>query len=110
MRMLFLLLLLLIQLNPGYSQHYDPALKPFYHGIASGDPMSDRVIIWTRVTPESLGSISVTWKVATDVSMQGIVKSGVFVTDASRDYTVKIDVSGLNPGLLLKSMAGWLSP
>ena len=29
-------------------------LGPFYHGVASGDPLSDAVIIWTRVTPEPL--------------------------------------------------------
>ncbi|MEM6806447.1 MAG: PhoD-like phosphatase N-terminal domain-containing protein, partial [Bacteroidota bacterium] len=31
----------------------DVSLKPFYHGLASGDPLPDRVIIWTRVTPET---------------------------------------------------------
>ena len=29
-------------------------LGPFYHGVASGDPTSDAVIIWTRVTPDPL--------------------------------------------------------
>jgi phosphodiesterase/alkaline phosphatase D-like protein len=96
--MLFWLMLLILQITKGYSQPYDPGLRPFYHGVASGDPMSDRVIIWTRVTPESLGAVSVSWKMATDIAMQQVVKSGVFVTDASRDYTVKIDVTGLNPG------------
>ena len=32
------------------SLNYDPDLKPFYHGVASGDPLPDRVIIWSRVT------------------------------------------------------------
>ncbi len=31
----------------------NPVLKPFYHGVASGDPLSDRVIIWTRLTPDT---------------------------------------------------------
>jgi alkaline phosphatase D len=32
----------------------DPVLYPFYHGVASGDPLSDRVILWTRVTEDTL--------------------------------------------------------
>lgn len=75
-------------------------LKPFYHGVASGDPLPDRVIIWTRVTPDSVQMnqpIVVTWRVATDTSMTTIVQSGVTLTDTSMDYTVKVDVSGLSP-------------
>ncbi|MBK9328799.1 MAG: PhoD-like phosphatase N-terminal domain-containing protein [Sphingobacteriales bacterium] len=30
----------------------DSSLTPFYHEVASGDPTSDAVIIWTRVTPD----------------------------------------------------------
>ena len=42
---------------------------PFYHGVASGDPLEDRVVIWTRVTPDSLdGPVDVAWKVATDTN------------------------------------------
>ncbi len=75
-------------------------LKPFYHGVASGDPQSDRVIIWTRVTPDTNQvnqPIVVNWKVATDTSMTNVVQSGAAVTDSSFDYTVKIDVTGLTP-------------
>ena len=37
---------------------HDPSLKPFYYGVASGDPLQDAVIIWTKVSPEdSLPSI-----------------------------------------------------
>jgi alkaline phosphatase D len=78
----------------------EPCMEPFYHGVASGDPMSDRVIIWTRVTPDSASSgnpINVTWRVATDTSMQNIITSGSIITDPSVDYTVKIDVTGLQP-------------
>ncbi len=77
----------------------NPMLKPFYHGVASGDPMSDRVIIWTRVTPDTgwVGSANVLWRVATDTGMTNIVQNGVFTTDQNLDYTVKIDVTGLTP-------------
>lgn len=72
---------------------------PFFHGVASGDPLNDRVIIWTRITPEEINndSIPVNWRIATDTSMSNIVNSGVYKTHQERDYTVKIDVLGLNP-------------
>ncbi len=77
----------------------NPALKPFYHGVASGDPLSDRVIIWTRLTPDTgwVGSADVLWRVATDTGMTNIVQSGTYTTDQNKDYTVKIDVTGLQP-------------
>lgn len=77
---------------------FNPELKPFYHGVASGDPTNAAVILWTRVTPGSpaeQGTINVLWKVATDVNMQHVVKSGTAQTDSSKDYVVKLDVSGL---------------
>jgi len=77
----------------------DPLYAPFYHGVASGDPLPDRVIIWTRVTPDSnfSGNITVNWKVATDTSLNNVVRSGSFVTNEDRDYTVKVDVDSLQP-------------
>ncbi|MFT7335341.1 MAG: alkaline phosphatase D [Porticoccaceae bacterium] len=77
----------------------NPCLLPFYHGVASGDPLTDRVILWTRVTPANLGAdpVSVQWKIATDTTMNSIVNSGSFVTNQDRDYTVKIDADKLEP-------------
>ncbi len=77
----------------------DPQYAPFYHGVASGDPLPDRVIIWTRVTPDSnfTGNITVNWKMATDTSLNNVVQSGSFVTDDDKDFTVKVDVTGLQP-------------
>lgn len=73
-------------------------LRPFFHGVASGDPLSDRVIIWTRVTPENgQENVEVQWRVATDPLLTNIVRQGAFVTGSARDYTVKVDVDGLNP-------------
>jgi alkaline phosphatase D len=75
----------------------------FKHGVASGDPSQNRVIIWTRVTPEpgqpgAGGPVSVRWRVARDAAFKNEVKKGVFVTGPERDYTVKIDVDGLQAG------------
>jgi alkaline phosphatase D len=70
----------------------------FNHGVASGDPLTDRVIIWTRVTPEAEGQVLVEWEFATDASFANIVTNGSGVTSADVDYTVKVDVEGLAPG------------
>ena len=71
----------------------------FGHGVASGDPLADRVIIWTRVTPSEDGvskEAQVAWVVATDEELTSVVASGTVYTDASRDFTVKVDVTGLS--------------
>lgn len=85
--------------NSEIRQQVDARLYPFFHGVASGDPLSDRVIIWTKVSPENNTGedIPVTWRMALDTGMTQIVKSGTFVTHSNRDYTVKIDVTGLQP-------------
>lgn len=74
----------------------------FAHGVASGDPLSDRVILWTRVmptdTPALNARVRVAWVVARDVAMTDIVARGSFATDALRDWTVKVDAGGLAPG------------
>ncbi len=69
----------------------------FGHGVASGDPLADRVMLWTRVTQSATGAIDVAWEVARDALFASVVASGVASTSAARDYTVKVDVSGLQP-------------
>lgn len=73
---------------------------PFGHGVASGDPLADRVILWTRVTvpvpPDGL-RVPVAWRVARDPALEQVVATGSVTTDASRDFTVKVDASGLDP-------------
>ncbi len=75
-----------------------PASLQFLHGVASGDPRSDRVILWTRVTPadEVSGPISVDWLLARDPEMTDVVQAGRFVTGPARDYTVKVDPTRLD--------------
>ncbi len=78
--------------------NFNPLLEPFYHGVASGDPLSDAVIIWTRITLDDIsGNVDVNWKICTDTELNNIVQAGVFSTNEDRDYTVKIDVQGLDP-------------
>ena len=71
----------------------------FEHGVASGDPLQRRVILWTRVTPASRPrSVLVRYEVATDSQMRYVVERGVLRTDPEQDYTVKVDADGLRPG------------
>ena len=71
----------------------------FTHGVASGDPLSDRVILWTRVTAESQNDSidDIVWQVASDRQFKSIKASGLVSTSAARDYTVKVDATGLAP-------------
>ncbi|CAN5303425.1 alkaline phosphatase [soil metagenome] len=72
----------------------------FDHGVASGDPTSDGVLLWTRVTPvgDAGASIPVSWEVATDAVFARVVSRGATRTDAGRDWTVKAEANGLKPG------------
>ena len=74
-----------------------PGSGPFRHGVASGDPLPDRVVLWTRVTPDTTGSVAVNCIVATDTALANVVATLSLTTDAARDYTVKVDVTGLTP-------------
>ena len=77
----------------------------FRHGVASGDPLADRVILWTRVTPRgsagsperNRGAQKVSWQLSRDQKFTSTVARGEVETGAARDYTVKIDASGLQP-------------
>lgn len=100
--------------DPGAPQS---AVISFVHGVASGDPLSNAVILWTRVTPPAgattAAAVTVDFFVATDPAMTALVKTGRVGTDASRDYTVKIDADGLRPDTTYYyrfSAAGVFSP
>jgi alkaline phosphatase D len=77
----------------------------FLHGVASGDPLPDGVLLWTRVTPtpEAIpGSgvgpdTEVSWVVARDKAFTSIVAKGTVTATAASDHTVKADVRGLQP-------------
>lgn len=70
----------------------------FAHGVASGDPLSDRVILWTRVSGLTSESVEVRWVISSDPDMRAVVNEGVTHTGAERDYTVKVDADKLPAG------------
>jgi alkaline phosphatase D len=74
-----------------------PAVQ-YRHGVASGDPLADRVILWTRLTTEATAAVQVLWQVALDESFATVVASGITTTDSTRDWTVKVDAAGLDAG------------
>ncbi len=78
----------------------DASLRPFFHGVASGDPLPNAVIIWTRVTPITQEpSVEVIWEIAIDKTFNNIAATGTLTTGPEKDYTVKIDIdSGLTAG------------
>jgi alkaline phosphatase D len=76
----------------------EPSAGPlFLHGVASGDPRSDRVMIWTRVSSQGDESIAVRWQIATERGFRHPVAGDEVRTSASVDFTVKVDVVGLKP-------------
>lgn len=70
----------------------------FAHGVASGDPLSDRVILWTRVSGTDEAPVEGDWTLAADPALREVIARGRFATDAGRDHTVKVDAGGLSPG------------
>src|SRR4051794_20765053 len=68
----------------------------FQHGVASGDPLADAVVIWTRVTTGE-PSVLVRWTLARDPDLADVVAAGEASADAGHDHTVHVDVGGLEP-------------
>ncbi|GGO50633.1 phosphodiesterase/alkaline phosphatase D [Streptomyces lasiicapitis] len=75
----------------------------FLHGVASGDPLPDGVLLWTRITPTPdavPGSgkgpdVEVRWEIAEDKGFTKVVGRGSTTAKAASDHTVKADVRGL---------------
>jgi len=85
--------------NPKFSAY------PFTLGVASGDPLPDGVVLWTRLAPRPLetgggmgaDSIAVSWQVAEDEALSRIVQSGTGTARADWSHSVHVEVSGLRP-------------
>ncbi|MEO3749999.1 alkaline phosphatase D family protein [Streptomyces sp. B6B3] len=83
-------------------------VDPFSLGVASGDPLPDGVVLWTRLAPDPLAEdgaagmgkwvIPVSWQVAEDERFRRVVRSGVEWATADLAYSVHAEVDGLRPG------------
>ncbi|KAI9218705.1 PhoD-like phosphatase-domain-containing protein [Blastocladiella britannica] len=82
----------------GFAKAADAPAVKFSHGVASGDPLANAVILWTKVVPtDALSTVTVEYHVATDTDFKNIVKTGAVVTSSEVDFTVKVDATGLQP-------------
>lgn len=70
----------------------------FSHGVASGDPFVESVVLWTHVNVENDGDIEVLWVVSPTADFSEITATGVAQTNAARDYCVKVIAEGLSAG------------
>lgn len=81
------------------SHLYESELKPFYYGVASGDPTSSAVVLWTKLVPEdSVPNAKVEWKISTDEDFMNVLQTGEITVEPSSGYTAKVDVQDLSPG------------
>jgi len=79
---------------------------PFQLGIASGDPLPDGFVIWTRLAPRPLEighgmpsqPMLVNWEVASDRGFNTVVRSGEAVARPELAHSVHVEVEGLEPG------------
>ena len=78
----------------------DTASGLFAHGIASGDPLTDAVVIWTRLTPDNPndGPVELTWEMDQSPNFKTVSASGKVTASAATNWTAKVDVRGLEPG------------
>jgi alkaline phosphatase D len=77
-----------------------PSDVVFSHGVASGDPTKNAVILWTRAVPlsgQSGSAVTINWEIANDEGFSDIVRKGSGSTSAAKDFTLKIDVKDLSP-------------
>lgn len=78
---------------------------PFRLGVASGDPLPDGVVLWTRLVPEPFDPFggmaardeTVRWQVAEDAGFRRVVRSGTATARPEYVHTVHVDVRGLRP-------------
>jgi alkaline phosphatase D len=82
------------------------ASSPFTLGVASGYPLPNGVVLWTRLAPAPLqpgGGMSpdvvgVEWEVASDDKMAHVVQRGTAAATAEWAHSVHVEVEGLEPG------------
>ena len=74
----------------------------FAHGVASGDPTAERVVIWTRVSGATGDEpVTVAWRMATGPRLDTVVAAGEGEAGPEHDWTVHVDVGGLQPATTL---------
>ncbi|WP_433828424.1 alkaline phosphatase D family protein [Actinoplanes sp. CA-015351] len=94
-------------LNPekGYAQSPAVPTGVFTLGVASGDPLADAVVLWTRLAPDPLAGggmpghvVPVEWEIAEDERFRRGRRHGVALARPELSHSVHVDVRGLRPG------------
>jgi alkaline phosphatase D len=78
---------------------------PFPLGVASGDPLPDGVVLWTRLAPRPaegggmpMAAVDVQWEVARDRTFRQLAGRGTALARPELGHSVHVEVSGLEPG------------
>jgi len=79
--------------------------NPFTLGVASGDPLPDGVVLWTRLAPEPTAPdgtggmpnlrVPVRWQVAEDPAFRRVVRAGTTMATPQLAHSVHVEVAGL---------------
>ncbi|MBB5121754.1 alkaline phosphatase [Streptomyces eurocidicus] len=108
--------------HAGPRRDAQPTDFPFTLGVASGDPLPDSVVLWTRLAPRPFepggglppaGTVQVHWEIAEDEGFRRTGRTGLALAEAANGYSVHADVRGLRPGrdYWYRFRAGaWTSP
>ena len=84
---------------PGFAQTANVTdATGFTHAVASGEPATDSMLLWTRLVPADGKPVHVSVEVATAPDFASVVTGGSAITGPWRDWTAKITVEGLKPG------------
>jgi len=78
----------------------------FTLGVASGEPSSDGMVLWTRLAPKPMQgdggmparAVPVRWEIHADAGLKRLVKAGQGIADPSLGHSVHVEVAGLEPG------------
>ena len=88
--------------GPAGSSRSKIGAYPFTLGVASGDPVSDGFVMWTRLAPNPFDrdsiaeeTVPVIWEVASDEQMQTIVQKGTVLARRALAHSVHAEVRGL---------------
>nr|MBV6630393.1 alkaline phosphatase D family protein [Oceanococcus sp. HetDA_MAG_MS8] len=85
--------------SPSQTQATARSSSVFTHGVASGDPLADRVVFWTRALPaDGISPVEYSLVVATDPALTQVVATASGITEAGRDFTIKEDIALPFPG------------
>ncbi len=85
--------------------HGGRVIEPFTLGVASGDPLPDGVVLWTRLAPDPLQGggmpnrqVAVRWEVARDEHFRRVEAKGTAHAQPESAHAVHVEVEGLSPG------------